>query len=66
MLGPNLMVGYALGGAILLVPTIIVFLYIRYKQKMGDWKGVQNKLGTVLFMLLFIGLMILQFVLSWR
>lgn len=60
------MAGYAIGSAILLVPTIIMFRLIRYKQKKGDWQGVQNKLGIILFMLLFIGLMALQFIIQWR
>ena len=63
---PNEAIGIAVSQIVCGILLVITFLIIRYKQQCGDWKGVQNTLGAVLFMLLFIGLMVMQFIMQFK
>ena len=63
---PNEAIGIAVSQIVCGILAVITFLFIRHKQKIGDWKGVQNRLGIILFMLLFFGLMAMKFfMLRW-
>ena len=64
---PNEAIGIAVSQLVCGILSIITFSLIRRKQKSGEWQGVQNTLGAVLFMLLFIGLMVMGFIMmNWK